>query len=241
MAAVETAEAYDDETFDDEFYAGESVDDEAEFLGTLLGGPAAAIGNLVGGILGPRPAPPRPPLPPVNVSPAGPGVSTATLQTPQGSATLRLPQPVVTRQELENVLKPIQEGINRDAARVNTISREIEDLRTRVGAVVADTQRDVGQLKTSLKKSQSAQRAAIARLRREQSNQQTMSLLMTVMMQGQVRRLVENHEHVSGAVEFTDGGDNTALMFLPLMMSGGGGGDSSMSMMLPMMMLAMNK
>ena len=100
MAVPETVESLDDEPYDRESFDDEPGDSEAEFLGTLLGGPAAAIGNVIGGLFRP-PTPPRPPLPRVSVPAPGPGVSSATLNTPQGSATLRLPEPVVTRQEFD--------------------------------------------------------------------------------------------------------------------------------------------
>lgn len=247
MATRESYEALDDEAFregyDDEGYDDESVDDESEFLGplgTLLGGPAAAIGNLVGGLFGPS-TPPRPPLPQVSISAPGPGVSSATLQTPQGSATLRLPEPVVTRQEFEQAVQRVQEGINRDSARINTVSREVSELRTRVGAVVADTQRDIGKLRTTVARSRRAQRAAIARLRSDQSQQQMMSLVMTMMMQRQARQALEDHTHQGSTAPavLNDGGDNSAMMLLPLMMMPSSGGDSSMTMMLPLMLMTM--
>src|SRR3712207_7082180 len=63
--------------------------------------------------------------------------------------SLRLPEPVVTRQEFDAGIRRLQEGINRDAARVNTVSRDLETLRTRVTAVVADTDRKSTRLNSS--------------------------------------------------------------------------------------------
>jgi hypothetical protein len=240
MSVLES-EALDDEAYDDEAIDDEAYDDESEFLGQLLGGPAAAIGNVLGGLFGGRPSPPRPPLPQIAVPTPGGGVSTATLNTPQGSATLRLPEPVVTKQEFEAGIKRLEEGINRDRARVNTVAGDLDTLRTRVTAVVADTQRDITKLRTTVRRSTRAHRAAIARIRRDQSQQQMIGLVMTMMMQRSAREALEDHTHTgsTAAAVVPDSGDNT-MMFLPLMMMGGGGGDS-MSMMMPMMIMAMGR
>jgi hypothetical protein len=257
MSLIDTyrldGEAYDDESVDDESVDDESVDDESEFLGglgSILGGPAAAIGNALGGLFGGGPR--RPPLPPVQVPSPGGGVSTATLNTPQGSATLRLPEPVVTRTEFETTVRRLQEGINRDSARTNTISKDLDTLRTRVGAVVADTQRDIGRVRASVAQARRANRAAIARLQRAQSQQNMMSMMMAMMAQRRAQEEFSDHVHdkpATGATEFTGppsdgtGGGNDSMMFmLPMLMqpSDGSSGDSSM-MMMPLMMMAMNR
>lgn len=249
MPVLDGLESLDDEAYDDEAFDDESLDDESEFLGPiggLLGGPAAAIGNVVGGLLG-RPTP-RPPLPRVSVPVAGPGVATATLNTPQGNATLRLPEPVVTRSEFQAGIQRLQEGINRDAARVNALSKDLDILRTRVGAVVTDTQRDVAKVRAEVVKSRRAQRAALARLRQEQSQQAMLSMMTGMMGQrSQADRLKEHTHPVVGAVakasSDSDSGGSDMMMMLPMMMmgSGGGSGGDSMAMMMPLMIMAMDR
>jgi hypothetical protein len=262
-------ELYDDETYDDETFDDESYDDESEFLGQLLGGPAASIGRAIGGIFRP-PTAPKPPLPPVALPTPGPGVSSAHLTTPQGNATLRLPEAVVTRQEFDVTVRRLQAGINRDAARVNTVAKDLESLRTRVGEVVTGTQRDITALRTAQTRATRAQRAAFARLRRDQSQQQMMTMVMSMMSQRSTQETIEDHVHelgghthlqtptsttptgapivAAGTTNTTGeptedsvggGSDNSMMMLMPLMMSQGGGGDNSM--MLPMMMMAMNQ
>lgn len=250
MAVLESVEAWDDEAFDDESiddesFDDESVDDESEFLGQLLGGPASVIGNAIGGLLGGSRGPSRPPIPQLRVGTPGAGVSTATLNTPAGNATLRLPEPVVTRREFEAGIQKLQDGVNRDTARVNAVAKDLDSLRARVAAVVTETQRDVAKVNALVIKNRRLTRAALARLRRDQSSQQMISMVMAMMAQQQVQDQFEDHKHdpVGGAVTDTDGDDNSMLMLLPMMMmgQGGGGGSDSNAMMMPMMMLAMNR
>jgi hypothetical protein len=111
MPSYSRLEAIDDEGYDDEGYDDEGTDDEGvmDVLGGILN-PAAAIGNLVGGLFGG--GAPRPPLQRVSAPPAGGGVSTATLNTPQGSATLRLPETVVTRSDFDTGIRTLQDAVN---------------------------------------------------------------------------------------------------------------------------------
>lgn len=244
IPAVETwdDESWDDESWDDESVAAESWDDESEFLGTLLGGPAQVIGSALGGLLNSRPAP-KPPLGQVSVGSPGRGVSTATLTTPAGNATLRLPEPVVTRQEFDANIKKLQDGINRDAARVNTLSKELDTLRTRVTAVVADTQKDIAKLRAEAAKTRVSLRRQFAKLKADQQQQQMMSLVMTMMMQRSAQDALAEHTHstTTGLTGFTDTAivktddekNNMGMMMLPLAMSGGSGSDA----MLPIAMM----
>jgi hypothetical protein len=232
-------EAFDDEAFDDETLDDESVDDESEFLSQLIGGPASLIGNAIGSLFGGNRGPSRPPLPRVAVGTPGSGVSTATLTTPAGTATLRLPEPVVTRREFDAGLRKLQEGINRDSARVNAVAKDLDGLRTRVATVVTETQRDIGKVRTAVLKSRRANRLALARLRQDQSSQQMMSMVMAMMAQRQVQERLEDHKHAGdGTVVDTEDTKNSMLMMLPMVMMMGQGGGSN-AMMMPMMMLAM--
>lgn len=225
------------ESLDDESYWDESVDDESEFL--LPGIIGSALGGLFGGG---RPAP-RPPLPQVSVSTGSPGVSTATLNTPAGSATLRLPEAVVTRHEFTEAVRKLQDGLNRDAARANTLAKDIDTLRTRVGAVVADTQKDIARVRGDAAKHRVAVRSQIAKIKADQSQQQMMSMLMSVMAQKSLRDDLKDHRHnSSGEVTGVDSSGGSALMLLPLLMSGGSGSGSSNDFMLPLVMImAMDK
>ena len=245
MPVLESVEAWDDEAFDDESlddeaFDDESVDDESEFLGTLLGGPAALIGNALGGLFGGGPRPPsRSPLPRITVGTPGAGVSTASLNTPAGNATLRLPEPVVTRREYDAGIRKLQEGINRDAARVNAVAKDVDGLRTRIAVVVGDTQRDIAKVRKSVALNQRNTRRTLARLRREQSSQQMMSMIMGILAQKNAQDALEDHTHLATGAATNIESSNPMMMMLPMMMmgQGGGGNDNSMMMMMPMMML----
>ncbi|MEW6590780.1 MAG: hypothetical protein AB1418_07065, partial [Pseudomonadota bacterium] len=153
---------YLDETYDEGFVdEGESgydeaYDDEAEFLpflpsipsligagGKTVGSAIANIGQGISGLFNYRPnAPIRP------TRPSAPtGVSTATLATPQGQATLRLPSPLVTRDEFQRAIGPMQASIERVAQRANTLDQDVGKLSKRVGTVLADTRKEVEQAK----------------------------------------------------------------------------------------------
>lgn len=249
MTVMETEawddESWDDEAWDDEALGVEAWDDESEFLGQLLGGPAQLIGNAIGGLFGGRPTP-KPPLPSVSIGVPGRGVSTATLNTPAGNATLRLPEPVVTRQEFEAGIRKLQQGINRDAARVNTLSKDLDTLRTRVSTVVVDTQKDIVKLRTDAAKSRVSLRRHLAKLKADQSQQQMMTMVMSMMAQKSAQDALEDHTHTitvtktgdlpitTSTAKVDDESDNSMMMMLPLMMMGGG---SSSDSMLPIAMM----
>ncbi len=249
MPRFSSLEAIDDEAYDDEAFDDEGTDDEGvlDIVGGLLN-PAAAIGNVLGGLLGG--GPPRPPLRQVPAVQAGGGVSTATLNTPQGSATLRLPEPVVTRVDFDAQLNTLREAVNGDSARINSVSKDLETLRTRVATVVSDSQRDVGKLRTELSRQRRATRASLARMRRDQSQQNMMNMVVTMMMTTNQQNAFNEHVHTSAAsgqdtsTPTGAGADSSSSMMLPLVMmmgsqSDGSSGDSSMNMMLPMMLIAM--
>jgi len=248
MPRFSSLEAIDDEAYDDEAFDDEGSDDEGvlDIVGGLLN-PAAAIGNVLGGVLGG--GAPRPPLRQVPAVPTGGGVSTATLNTPQGSATLRLPEPVVTRVDFDAQLNTLREAINGDSARINSVSKDLETLRARVATVVSDSQRDVGKLRTELSRQRRATRASLARMRRDQSQQNMMNMVVTMMMTTNQQNAFNEHVHTSAAVGQdtstpSGGQESSSSMMLPLVMmmgsqSNGSSGDNSMNMMLPMMLLAM--
>jgi hypothetical protein len=253
----ETAE-YMDESFDESFDEMAEADDEsydemAEFLpglpipglGSVLGGVASGIGNLLG-----AGAPRRAPLPSVRLPTPSSGVTNATLNTPAGSATLALPSPLVRQDEFRATTQRLQEGINRNTSRLNTVAGDLSKLRTDFIRIETDTRNQVAKLRTDTRKAlvraRKQQAATLARLRREQSSQQMMSMMMAMLTQRQIQDQLEAHTHppavapATGAGPSTniDTGDNSMLMLLPLMMMQDSGGSSSdNNMMMPMMMM----
>lgn len=234
-------EAYEtyDEGFVDEGESGydEAYDDEAEFLpflpsipsligagGKTVGGAISNIGRGINNLFNYRPnAPIRPTRPN-----APTGVSSATLATPQGQATLRLPSPLVTRDEFQRAIGPMQASIERVAQRANTLDQDVGKLSKRVGTVLADTRKEVEQAKLHTAREIGRLRkdtvVRIEKLKRAQNDRLNMIMMMTMMM---------------GDGSGSSGDD--MLMFLPMMMmsgdQGGGGGDNNTMMMLAMVMM----
>jgi hypothetical protein len=242
------------ETFDDESYDDEAESDEAEFIGPLLSS-LPIIGPILGGALG---GPRRPPLRPPQPGPSGPGVSAASINTPRGSATIQLPEPLMTRAEFNREITPIRTQLGQVTTRLNTIGNDVQGLTARVGVLTTETKRDLTKVRTDLLKSRRETQAAIARMKREAASQATTSMLIGVLSQRQLQTSVDTHTHTiphthefdateteteaasaasSGTVT-TPATSNAALMLLPLMMMGGTGGGGGDNMMPLMMMMA---
>lgn len=251
-------EAIDDEATDDEAYDDQESDDQSE-------GIFDAIGNVLDplGIRRIFTGPSRPPLPQVQGFAGGPGVASAQLNTPRGSATLQLPQPVVTKDEFNQTVQRLQTAINQDTSRINAIQGDVRTLTQRVGAAVADSRRDIGRVRREVVTTRKANAGAIARLRRDQSSQAMTSMLMSFMMQRQIQDQLTTHTHgvththplagaaaatgseaalptATGTAGATAGGSSSSMMMLPLLMMSssrdGGGGNDAMSW-LPLMFM----
>lgn len=248
----------------------EDIDESAEFLpilGPIAGGVATGIGQLASGIggvasgiggallgRGSR----RPPLPGVNLPTPTSGVSSATINTPAGAATIALPSAVVRQDEYRATVQRLQESINRNTGRLNTVSDDVVKLRRDFTAVETDTRNHVAKLRTdtrvALAKARKQTALVLAKVRKDQSQQQMTNLMMTMMMQRQIQDRVDSHVHDIGAdpadatkdiaLAAREGdGDSSMLMLLPLMMMQGdsGGGDSNNMMMMVMMMVIANQ
>jgi hypothetical protein len=248
-------EAFDDEGVDDEGVDDQESDDEQEgffdALGTVLD--PLGIRRIFSG-------PTRAPLPRVSTGPGAPGVASAQLNTPRGSATLQLPQPVVSKAEFNQTVGRLQAAINQDTSRINAIQGDIKNLTQRVGAAVADSKRDIQKVRREVVATRKANATALARLRRDQSSQASTNMLISFMMQRQIQDQVASHTHAqahthplvgsataaagnepalppsSGSAGTSAGGSNSMLMLLPLLMMGsssrdGGGGNDAMSML----------
>jgi hypothetical protein len=252
-------EALDDEGIEDECVDDQESDDEGEGFFDSLGDVLDPLGirRIFTG-------PSRAPLPRVSTGPAAPGVASALLNTPRGSATLQLPQPVVTKAEFNQTVGRLQAAINTDTTRINAIQGDVKNLTQRVGAAVADSKRDVQKVRREIVATRKANATAVARLRRDQSSQATMNMLMSFMMQRQIQDQVTNHTHgvththplASGSSTITGnepalptstgsagtsaGGSSSMFFLLPLLMMSssrdGGGGNDAMSL-LPLMFM----
>ncbi len=247
-------EALDDETFeslDDESLDDESYDDESEFLGGLLGGAIPSvgpIGSAIGSILRPSS---RPRIPGVTLPNVG-GISTATLNTPNGQATLRLPSAVVSKSDFERITDELRDGINKNSGRLNSIQSDIEKLGSRVTTVVNDTRAEVAKANVDVRRNfvklRKEARAAFGRMRKRQGDQQMMTMMMSMMATNQQQSAFDAHTHTSHAdgvptsapIQAGQQDNNRMMMMLPMMMMGGGsdskgGGNDNMMMMMAMM------
>jgi hypothetical protein len=157
------------------------------------------------------------------LAPPVPGVQSATLTTPRGSANLRLPEPVVTERVFREAIQKLEttlRGVTSDLASLNAST-------TRAHRTLALRQQKLAK----------ATRDGLARIKKQQATQAMMSLLVTMMIQKDQQQKLTGHTHKSdGSAEVTGANNSTMLMMLPLMMMpnalGGqnGGGDNNMMM-----------
>jgi len=214
-------ESYDDYVVFDE----EDVATTAEFK--PLGAVSSAIGGLLGG--GGRRRPVQQASDHRHMLSA-PGVRDARLETPRGSANLRLPEEVVSKRVFDQTTAGLQAGITGVTARINSLEqKDLPELKKELGALLASTRQAIADEMKARKK-------AMARQARAQQSAQTTTLMMNLLFQQQLQRKLESHFHT--AVNLVPDGsqstatplssdDNKALIFLPMMMMGdgmGGGG-----------------
>jgi len=172
----------------------------------------------------------------LNNQPAG--VQNARLNTPQGSAQFRLPEPVVTERAFRDAMAKIDDNVNKLRVTLN-----------RDRAAIQATSRRQDQLLQTMRKT-------VRKLEDRRQSDMWMGMLTTMLLQQQSHREVMSHVHVEsptgqGPVDSASvPTSNSAMMFmmLPMMMGGddgmfgksgsdGGGGGSMMTMMMMMMMM----
>jgi hypothetical protein len=253
MLDLSDAESLDDsfdDSLDDNLDEAESLDDSldesldegGEFLPGVLGGLFPRVSGSFG-IGGRAPTPFRynrmAPFQPSMQQMLPPGVRTGTVQLPNGArATVVLPSEVVTTQQLDQRITPLQRDVRAVGARVNrldtslaTQTSNLNRLTTQVGADLTDTRRRIA-AESKRRGREIAQvrvdtRKRLARMRRETDDRINMIMILSLVMgQG------------SGGA----GGNDDMMMILPFMMmsgsgSGSGGSDNSMMMMAVAMMM----
>jgi hypothetical protein len=223
--------------------AAEDYDDEGilDVIGGVLN-PIGAIGSAIGGLI--APPPPKPPLPTLVPAPPPPGVSSASINTPAGTATIKLPEAVVSTETFRRYQDETSSALNQATARLRATENELKTLRERVATVVTQTQQDVEKVRAE-------ERTEIRRLRKRVSSESTMSLVMGLMASRRQQDTFDGHTHPipSGTPTATgtpttttgDSSDNM-MMILPFMMMGQGDGgrdsDDDGGMMTMAMMMA---
>jgi hypothetical protein len=104
---------------------------------------------------------------------ASAGVQSAKIHTPSGSATVQLPTAVPTQRDLEVTSAQLEGAINRASSRVNDTQVEVDDLGMKVASL----------------------RAGQKRLQKQQASQNMMSLVMTLLIQQQQQKALDDHKH----------------------------------------------
>src|ERR1043165_6752719 len=185
----------DDEAFTRFIEADDEAQDDEGIFDT--------IGNVAGRILDPlgvfR-----------GIAPSGSsGVRTAQLNTPQGNASLRLPEAVVTERVFKESMNRLESALNQVRNQINNDRRVLQSTVRRKDAMLEAT------------------RNSIKRLESPRQQDQIMSILTTMMQSQQSRRSLLSHTHgnaAGGAEVFGPSipSDNSAmLMFLPMFMVDG--------------------
>jgi len=157
---------------------------------------------------------------PGSLQPTGPGVQTATLNTPRGSATIRLPEPVVAE-------RAFKEAIQKLETTLNGISKDVSANR----AVVANTQaanaRAHSQLSVQHRKLAMATKAGLDKMRRQQQMTLLLSAAAAALVQRENSKRFDAHVHtVGGPVPTTLSNENlTYLLLVPMLPGLLSGGD----------------
>lgn len=200
-------------------------DDEAVGTTAELGIASSIGGFLTGGSKRPHVQPQV-----IDHRRSAPGVRDAKLETPRGSANLRLPEEVVSKRAFDEATSNLQDGITKVTARVNSLEqKDLPELKKELGVVLANTRQAIADEMKARKK-------AMVRLAKEVSNSSQMSMIMGMLSQQQVQTALESHFHetLKAAPKGSTvdppvalgGGSNNALLLPMLMMGGMGGGGS---------------
>lgn len=164
-------------------------------------------------------------VPPGALNPSRPGVQSGRIETPRGSATFRLPEPLVTESAFKEAIGKLEQSIN-------GVSSQLTAQITGNQKQVEKQIRGLTRQQTALAK---ATKSSLARMKKAQQSQATTSMLMTVLLTQDAQRRLEEHKHLSTGEVDKDSlpADNSSfLLFLPMFMQQeGGGGDNNMMMM----------
>lgn len=169
---------------------------------------------------------------PGSLQPTGPGVQTATLSTPRGSATVRLPEPVVAE-------RAFKEAIQKLEATLNGISKDVTANRAVVADAQAASARAHSELSLQNRKLAKATKAGLDRMRQQQQMTLLLSAAAAALVQHENTKRFDAHIHTGG-----DGAPTTAsnknltflllVPMLPGLLSGrdllglkGGGSDTT--------------
>ncbi len=152
----------------------------------------------------------------------GRGVRGAVVVTPRGRARVRLPREVVPMSLYRKDMKRLTERDNRLVARLNRTQRDLAQTdRKAVRALARATQAG----------------SAVKKLRKEQKSAAAMNLMVSLMQMQRLQSRLESHTHPGPdkPPANSEQGNDSFLLFLPLLLTENGGDDN----LLPLMMLMM--
>lgn len=220
----EATESDDDDLLIEEGFDGAEDDfDFDEDEGEEMAGESAESPELLGGLLfhGINKLVSRRPARKFSTPRAVGGVKSATLNTPRGSARLKLSRAALPVATFNRTMRVVN-------GRLNTLNRDVAVLKRGLARTNKESRR------VSLY-TRRAIAATNRRTDRKIKSAGTNSMMMSmIMMMQQQRRIAILHPGAPGGQ-----GNQMAMMLPMMMMMGGSGKGSSNSMMMPMMMMMM--
>lgn len=210
----------DDESIASFFEADDEASDDEGVFDDIIGG----VGRLL------NPLTPFAPI--ISAISGGTGVQNARINTPQGAASMRLPEPVVTDRAFREAMTRLDGSMNRLRMQLNSDRSALQATSRRQDAMLQATRR------------------ALKKLESQRQQDQWIGMLTTMMSQQAASRALLAHTHGGNAVDpdtIPQNNSSMFLMMLPMMMGDGFGGGSSKSndsgsgMMMMLMMVMMQQ
>lgn len=169
-----------------------------------------------------------PRVPPGFLTPTRPGVQSGRIETPRGSATIRMPEPLVTQSAFREAIQKLETTIN--------------GVSSSLSSQIATAQKQADTALRQNKVLYRSTRTAIAKLRKDYEGQAMTNMMMSMMMQQSAQRRLESHRHLGdGSVDRASLPPDTSFMLMMMlpMLTSTTEGKGMESMMLPMMGMAM--
>lgn len=145
---------------------------------------------------------------PGSLQPAGNGVQTATLNTPRGSATVRLPEPVATERDFKEAISKLETTLNGLSTQVTATRSALDD--SRAASASAHSQLAARQQKLA-----KAAKASFQKMRKQQQTALMLSAGAAALVQRENDKRFNEHAHVGGTgVPTTAANKNLPLLLL---------------------------
>lgn len=171
---------------------------------------------------------------PGSLQPTGPGVQSATITTPRGSATVRLPEPVVTERGLKEALAKLESTLNTLSTQVAANRSALDDARSASASAH-------GQLSDRQRKLAKAAKASLQKMRKQQQMSMLLGAGAAALVQRENDKKFDAHLHSVGGnpstVPNTLANKNLPLLLLAPMLPSlfGNGGKLGGSEMTPLL------